>query len=95
MLGKDTDDENVFGVIHNIYVVQSRLLMEVQMLKMLCFDAHCHAFIVQENAALQKVLIWNFELYDFHVYGLYREPVVDTNFDINSCRYIVMKYTLC
>ena len=98
VVGINTDDyeQPTFAEIKNVYVVDSKVLLEVNILKFVEYNEHFHAFTVLLNEVDAGVckFCWSTDLFDHHVYGLYSQPILRTNFEHINNKFIVLKYNV-
>lgn len=78
-----------FGQIVNVYTIQHKVLLEVNLLKTLEYSDHVHAYIVTQQPGA-SVLVWSTQLFHFRVFGLYCNP----NFGTSQHKFIVVKYNI-
>ena len=77
IVGMNADELLLFGLIVNVYIIQYQILFQVKILETIEFDDHFHAFVVNKKVD-PDVFVWDSQLYDHHVYGLYTQPVLST-----------------
>ena len=94
MCSVDSNNEVItFGQIVNVYVIQYKVLLEVNLLKTLEYNDHLHVYIVTQQTD-SSLLVWSTQLFHYRVFGLYSTPIVDTNFFTSQHKFIVLKYNI-
>lgn len=78
VLGVNDNTCPIMAVIIDVFIVEGRMLLEIQLLLYQGFDEHINAFTFVEEHSQPIKYIWEYELHDHHVYGLYKIPKVDT-----------------
>ena len=83
----------MFGCVVDVYILRSRVLLEVKVLETIDFNEHLHTFAVcRENGC--NVLVWSFDLYDNRVYGIYKQPILTTDMNVRNTKFVVLKYNI-
>ena len=67
-------------------------MLQLKLLDTTEFDDHLHAYAVRENVNSDVVL--PDDLCDYHVYGLYKQPILQTYYAIFDTKFIVTKYNI-
>ena len=49
ILGRNEDELLIFGRIVDVYIIKSRVLLEISVLETIDFNEHFHAFVVCER----------------------------------------------
>ena len=83
----------LFAQIKEVYVINHNILLEVKLFNTIEFSDHLHCYIVSPSSEI-NVFVWNHNLCSHLVYGAYSEPVVRTDFSVNVCKYIILKYNV-
>ena len=72
ILGRNEDELLIFGRIVDVYIIKSRVLLEISVLETIEFNEHFHAFVVCERNS-PNMFVWPFDLCD---YRLYKQPII-------------------
>ena len=70
----------MFGCVVDVYILRSRVLLEVKVLETIDFNEHLHTFTVRQECGC-NVLVWSFDLYDNRVYGIYKQPILKNRYE--------------
>ena len=88
-MDKDNFDQPLLTQIHEVFVVNYRVLLETKRLHIHEFNNHSHSYVVSDCHETSHFL-WSNELKDYHVYGMYTKPN-----GTNTCtKNIVVKYNI-